>query len=126
MRSFISAIAVALILAAGAVGYGIYVEKTADELNEYTDRIESAIDRGEFALAGSAAQEMIGALDAKKEILGAIANHEEIYEIQKNLAELVCYAEDSDRAESRTKCAAVVAILERLSGNSSPALFNIL
>ena len=126
MRSLIAAVAVAMLLAAGAVGYTRYVNKTADELNAYIDIIENAIDERSFGKAKNTALELIEVIDRKKEILGAIADHGDIYEIQRALAELVCLADEEELAESRARCAAVVVLIERLSGNSSPAIFNIL
>lgn len=126
MRSLIAAILVAALLAAGAVGYTKYVNKTADELNAYANSIERAIEERNFDKAKNTALELMELVDRKKEVLGAIADHGDIYEIQRSLAELVCLAEEGEVAESRARCAAVVVQIERLSGNSSPAIFNIL
>ncbi len=126
MRSMITAVAVAVLLTAGAFVYTKYVNKTADEMNAYADSIESAIEEGSFDKAKDTTLELIGLVDQKKEILGAIADHGDIYDIQRALAELVCLVEEDEVAESRARCAAVVVLIERLSGNSSPAIFNIL
>lgn len=126
MRSVAAAAVVAVVLVLGAVGYGIYVDNTAKLLSDYTEAIESAVLQEDFDSVKRQAQELMSVVDKKKEILGAIADHEEIYEIQRILAKLICYAEQSDTSEMYATCAEVQMLINRLSGNSSPAIFNIL
>ena len=126
MRSFISAIVVAVALIGGAIGYSFYVDCTADELHSYTEQIEKLISNGDFDSARGLALSLHDAIEKKKEVLGAIADHQEIYDMQREIDEMVCLIEERETAESRARCAAVSAMIERLSGNSSPAIFNIL
>jgi hypothetical protein len=122
----LAAVFAAAILAAGAIGCGRYINLSAKELGEYAENIEIAICRGDFDEAQSGVLRLSTVLDDKKEILGAIVDHGDIYEIQRNLAELSRFIEEKDVAESRARCGAISAGINQLSGNSSPALFNIL
>lgn len=126
MRSFIAALLVAAMLAGGAIGYGIYIERTADTLHGYTDRISGEIDAQNFVAAREITMELAEEITDRKEILGAICDHKDIYDMQRLLAELICFLEEEELPDSRAHCAAVSMMIEKLSGNTAPALFNVL
>lgn len=126
MKSFVAAMLAALLLIGGSVGYGMYVQKTAKQLNERTERICTAVENGDFDSAIAAAKALGAEIDSKKEILGAIVDHKEIYEIVRILDEMICYLEEEELADSRAHCAAIAAITDRISENSLPLLFNVL
>lgn len=126
MRSFIAAGIAALILAAGAVGYGIYVERTAREFADGAQRIRVAAENGDFAAARRETAALADIVERKSDVLGAIADHGDIYNLKREIMTLSAYLDGEDGTESLASCAGVESYIARLSGNSHPSFFNIL
>lgn len=126
MRSFVAAGLAALILAAGAVGYGIFVKNAADDFAAGAKQIRAAVEREDFAAARECAGELSRLVDKKSSVLGAIADHGDIYDLKRELAELGAYLAEEEKTDSLASCTGVESYIERLSGNSRPSIFNIL
>lgn len=126
MRSLISALLIAALLAGGAVAYGVYIEHTADTLRGYTDKINNALEHQQLDSAKELALELSEQISERKEALSSICDHKDIYEIQRLLAELSCFLSEEALPESKAHCAAVLMLLDKLSENTAPTLFNIL
>ena len=126
MRSFVAAGIAALILAAGAVGYGIFVENTAEDFADGAREIRAAVEREDFAAARESVYELGGLVERKSSVLGAIADHGDIHDLKRELAQLEVYLAEEEKTDSLASCAGVESYIARLSGNSRPSIFNIL
>ncbi len=126
MKSFIAAGIAALFLIVGAVGYAIYVDNTADILREEISDAEKALMDKDFEGAREYIKILDETLEQRKTMLCAIVDHKEIYEIKRSIAELSAFLDDSDDAESLAHCREIAAIVNRISENTMPYIFNIL
>lgn len=126
MKSIYIAVAVAVVLIAGAIGYSAYVSNIADTLKTHTVHISDEIEAENFEAAMNAAEELDRELESKKTLLCAVVDHKDIYEITRSLDELKCYLGAEEESDSLAYCAAIVAVTEKISDNALPYIFNIL
>ncbi len=126
MKSFVAAALVAVFLIGGAIADVIFVKNTTKTLWDGVEKVEDAIEAGDFDEAKKSAKEFEDTLDGKKALLCAIVDHKEINEIKRSLAELNVFMDDFDKPECLARCGEIHAIVERISDNTMPYVSNIL
>lgn len=126
MKSLIAAGIALVFLIGGAIGYGIFVESTAGEIKAITDEATEFAEEGDYPSALEKSTQLEKMIMGKKTFLGAIADHRDIYDIQRELKALNIYLTESDRTDALASLASISAKIDSLVDNSLPVIFNIL
>lgn len=126
MKSFIVAIAVAVLLAAGSLWHRIYVGNTTEEIIIKTEQVASAVENKDYQAASDYTDKLEEVIVREEKMLGVICDHKDYYEIKRAIGELAAYIEKEDVGESLAHCAAIKIMTERISEISKPYISNIL
>ncbi len=126
MKSYVAAGIAALFLITGAVGYALYVSNTAEILSGEIENVEKAVQNSDFNSAKVCARSLGETIDNRKTMLCAIVDHKEIYELKRSLSELDAFLDAGDDAECLAHCGEIASIVNRISENTMPYIFNIL
>ncbi len=126
MKSFIVAIFVAVLLAAGSLWHSSYVDKTTDEIIIRTEDVAEAVVAEDYQAARGLAKKLREVIAREEDVLGVICDHKDYYEIKRTIGELSAYIDEEDEGESLAHCSAIITMTERISEMSKPYISNIL
>lgn len=126
MKSFIVAIVVAALLAAGSVWHRIYVGDTTEEIIMNAEQVAAAMAEQDFQAARDYVDTLREKIVKEENMLGVICDHKDYYEIKRAIGELEAFVEKEDVGESLAHCAAIVIMTERINEISKPYISNIL
>lgn len=126
MKTFITAIVIAVLLVGGGLVFNFSIDGIADELIKECDKISTRIDEEKFQEASESISKMEEYMDKKKIVLASIINHENVDDIELCISELKGYAERKIGSEAHVKCNRLRHLLEHLPANYTVTLQNIL
>lgn len=126
MKSFVTAMLIALFLVFGGVAFNNGINGVTARFLARLDEVEAAVINEDFARAAEKSSAMSAELAKSKPLLCAVINHENIDEAEECLSELCAYAESSDKEESAVQCRRLRRLLSRLPENYSVSAQNIL
>lgn len=126
MKSFLAALSLALvIIICGCFSLG-HLEKISDELTEENNRVISALESDDFASADTSISRLYEYIEQYEPFFAAIGNHEEIDNIEMNLAELKAYSAGRMKYDALAKSRSLDFLFGHLPKNSRIRIENIL
>ena len=126
MKSFITALAIAAALISGSLFYMSKLETASDELSDINKAITANLTRDEFKSAYENIKKLRDELERVEPFLAMLGNHEEIDNIESNLAELEHYTEGEHKVDAIAKTGVLSFLFEHLPKNSRLKIENIL
>lgn len=126
MKSFITALAIAVILVCGGIVFNISINNISNDFRERCERITEEIQSGNYDEAARLSSELAEYSDRKKVLLASIINHENIDDIEMCITELEEYANNKKGAEALVRCRKLEHMFEHLPDDYSIKPQNIL
>lgn len=126
MKSFITAMAIAVIIVGGGIVYNICIDRISEDFRERCEKITEEIQNGNYREAVRDAGDLSEYMDKKKTLLASIINHENIDDIEMCITELKEYAQNAEAAEAMVRCRKLEHLFEHLPANYSIKPQNIL
>ncbi|HIT86011.1 MAG TPA: DUF4363 family protein [Candidatus Ornithomonoglobus intestinigallinarum] len=126
MKSIIISLIIGAAIIWGSAEYTAGVEKISAQLSSDCRGICRLIEEENFDGAVSGAEEISFYISEKRGIMDATGKHNEMDEIEINLAELKVFAQNKNKTEALAKCASLEFLFERLPKNFRLRIENIL
>lgn len=126
MKSFISAMIIAILLVWGSGRYMSELESISGELYEVNKNAYSALEAENYSEAEKEIDEIYSTLEKHHMFFAAMGNHTELDNIKTNLAELKVYTQSREKHDAMSKCMVLSFLFEHLPGNSRLKIENIL
>lgn len=126
MKSFISAMIIAILLIWGSGYYMSELESISKELCEVNTKARISLEAEDYEAAEKNIDEIYSSLERYHMFFAAMGNHTELDNIKTNLAELKVYAESGEKYDALSKCMVLSYLFEHLPGNSRLKIENIL
>lgn len=126
MKSFIISLAIAALIVAGSVAYGIHMQTVSEELISINDRLSQAVEEENYESASYMTEKIEDYLNSKRTLLAAIDNHEVLDKIEMNLEELSSFIEGAQKTDALSKCRVLGFLYEHLPKNYELKFENIL
>lgn len=125
MKSFITALVLAAVLAAASVFHIMHLERISSELLRLNSEITAALEAEDYDRARRAIDTMSERLERSEPFFAVMGNHEEIDNIEMTLSELRSYAEGGHKYDAVAKTYTLEFLFEHLPKNSRLRLENI-
>lgn len=126
MKSFVASLVLALMIILGSIGYTIYLDNLSEEMCLYNDEIKEFLMNDRYDEAENAARLLSEFIDDKKIALASTMDHNNLDNIERNIAELIAYTGGEQRFDALAKCEVLKIMFEHLPKNYSFKLENIL
>lgn len=126
MKSFVTAIIIAVILISGSLFYSKHLEKESLALLNLNGNITDAINSDDYLSAEAYINEFSDNIDSFEEFFLATGNHAEIDSIKTNLAELRSFAKGGMKEDALAKTYVLDFLLSHLPENMRLKIGNIL
>lgn len=126
MKSFITALCIAVALIIASSFSTKHLEQIASSLENTNNKVADAIRKDDFDTAVKEIAELSDYLAQCEPFFAATGNHEEIDNIEMNLAELRIYAMGGFRYDALSKSEVLSFLFNHLPKNSRLKLENIL
>ncbi|MGN1202602.1 MAG: DUF4363 family protein [Eubacterium sp.] len=126
MKSFFIAISLAFVIIICSFFSLDHLEKISDNLTEVNNKIISALENDDFATANSSISDLYEYIEQYEPFFAATGNHEEIDNIEMNLAELKAYSAGCLKYDALAKSRSLAFLFGHLPKNSRIKIENIL
>ncbi|MDD6214078.1 MAG: DUF4363 family protein [Firmicutes bacterium] len=126
MKSFVTAMSIALIIVIGGIAFNICINDLSDELIDTCEKITEHLNDRDFSAASKQILEMSEFIDRKKLIFASVLNHENIDEIELCVSELQGYTDSKYLVEALVRCKKLKHLFEHLPSNYRVTMHNIL
>ena len=126
MKSFITAITIAVILICGSLFYSKHLENESRSLLRINGNISDAILKDDYPSAEMYIDELEDNIDSFEEFFLATGNHAEIDSIKTNLAELRSFSKGGMKWDALAKTYVLDFLLSHLPENMRLKIGNIL
>lgn len=126
MKTFISALLVAMILLSGIVAYIFFLNQTAEKFITLTKEVAAYADFEDWENSSKKMQELEHIWKQKNNILRAFTNHDDLDQAEQTLFELKESVKFQNKENTSRFSAVMLSFIERLTDNESPTWENIL
>ena len=126
MRSVIVALTIIVISVGGSIIYTNHLEDTANEMMLKNNRITINILNEKYNDAEIEIKSLKKFVREKRTVLDAVGNHQELDDIEGELAKLLAFAHEEDKNQALSKCYMLEFLIESLPRNFKLKLENIL
>ncbi len=126
MRSLFVALIIAFITVFGSIEYTRHLENISRQMIEQNQEIEKDIMSQNYDTASEKTKQLSDFIEEKRSLLDAVGNHQELDEIERNLAELVSFTDDRMHADALSKCYSLEFLIRALPRNFKIKIENIL
>lgn len=126
MRSLFVALIIASVTVFGSIEYTRHLEKISAQMMEQNQEIEKDIMAENYDAASQKTKRLSDFIEEKRSLLDAVGNHQELDEIERNLAELVSFTDDHMHGEALSKCYSLEFLIRALPRNFRIKVENIL
>lgn len=126
MKSFWTAIAIAVLLIGGGILFNMNIDHVTDELAEKEKKITELIEKESFNDAKKEIDGLKQYIDDKMIVLASVVDHKNIDDIELCVAEIEGYAKEGSQIHALTKCKKLEHLINHLPINYSISLQNIL
>lgn len=126
MKSFLTALSLALIIIAGSCFSLAHLEKVSDNLVEVNKKITAALENDDYTAADESIAVLYDYIEQYEPFFAAIGNHAEIDNIEMNLAELKAYSAGRLKYDALAKSQSLDFLFGHLPKNSRIKIENIL
>lgn len=114
MKSLIISLLIGAAIIWGSAAYTSGLENVSEQLVSDCEKIRGLIDDGDFEGAFACTGEMSFYLEKKRAVMDATGKHDEIDEIEMNLAELSAYTAGGSKSDALAKCASLEFLFKHL------------
>ncbi len=125
MRSFITAMIIAAVTAAGAGIHSAMLSQFTQKLSRMNSDARELITRGDSEAAAQKAAQMSGYVQSARTFLSVTGSHSDAESIEKYLAGLCVYASCGNTADACASCAALDVNIRHISDKYSLKWENI-
>jgi Icc-related predicted phosphoesterase len=126
MKSFITAIVIAVVMVGGGLLYVNHIQKISDEMVQLNEEVITLLEQDAFEEAEQKISRINECIDQKRTVLAATGNHEELDKIEIYTLELEQYTKGRAREDALARCHVLSLLLEHLPKNYRLKLENIL
>lgn len=126
MKSFITAVIIAAMLAGGGIALNMCISGISERMEDECGEILRLIEEGDYAQAKERAAAISEYIENKKIVLASTLNHENIDDIELCITELESYTENKIFAESIMRCKKLKHLFRHLPANYAITAENIL
>ncbi len=126
MRSVIVALVIIAISVGGSVIYTNHLENTANEMLLKNNIITINILNENYNDAEIEIKSLQKFVKEKRAVLDAVGNHQELDDIEGELAQLLAFTHEDDKKQALSKCYMLDFLIESLPRNFKLKLENIL
>lgn len=126
MKSLIISLIIGALIVWGSVEYTSGLEKISGQLASDSREVRRLIESEQFGEALTGVDEIDFYLEQKRAVMDATGKHNEMDEIEMNLAELRVYTESGNKADALAKCDSLEFLFEHLPKNFKLRIENIL
>ena len=126
MKSFFIAVSIFLVLILSGAAFNFCLNGTSKELLKSCEEINTSIKEEKMEDAYSKAEKLSEYIDGKKPLLSSILDHGNIDEIEKQISELLGFAEQNDVINAAVSVKKLNHMFEHLPENYALTLQNIL
>ena len=126
MKSLIISLIIGALIVWGSIEYTSGLEKISGQLVSDSQEVRRFIEDENFEEALLGVEEIGFYLEQKRAVMDATGKHNEMDEIEINLAELRTYTENGSKADALAKCASLEFLFEHLPKNFKLRIENIL
>lgn len=126
MKSFLSAMIIAILLVWGSGSYMSELESISMELYDVNSSAYDSIEAEDYQAAEADIDEIYSVLEKHHMFFAAMGNHTELDNIKTNLAELEVYTKSREKYDALSKCSVLSFLFEHLPANSRLRIENIL
>lgn len=126
MKSLIISIIIAAGIVGGSLAYSEYIDGLSEQLCAYGDDIKELLADEDFPKAAEELSSLSDFIESKKLSLASTTDHNNIDNIERNIAELKAYTAGGQKYDALAKCELLNALFEHLPKNYTVNLENIL
>ncbi len=126
MKSFITALIIAVLLCIASFYYSFKIKGVSDMLLSDTERISTALDDDNFSGAADMTRRLDRSVKQLEPFLSAFGNHEDVTLVEGCLAQLEVYAEGMDKTEALASSKYLANMFEHMPQNLYIRLENVL
>ncbi len=126
MRSVIVALTIIAISVGGSIIYTNHLENTANEMMLKNNSITVNILNEKYNDAEIEIKSLKNFVKEKRTVLDAVGNHQELDDIEGQLAELLAFTHEGDKNQALSKCYMLEFLIQSLPRNFKLKLENIL
>lgn len=126
MKSFIISIVLAFLIIVGGIFHENYLENFSDDLIALNQEIQSLVSEKNFTEAEEKENSLINFWNKNKTVIASTLNHENIDNIETNIAELFAYTKAEKIYETLAKCETLNVLFKHLSDSYTFKAENVL
>ena len=126
MKTFISALLVALVLLGGIGVYILYLDRAAEEFVVLTKEVATYSDAEDWVNCNKKMNDLEQTWKKKNKILRAFTDHDDLDKAEQTLFELKESVRFQNKENTARFSAVMLRFIERLTDNESPTWENIL
>lgn len=126
MKTFISALTVAVVLLGGIVTYILFLNHAADEFVALTKEVAAYANLEDWTECNKKMQDLEKMWNQKNNILRAFTDHDDLDKAEQTLFELKESVKFQNQENAARFSAVMLSLIERLTDNESPTWENIL
>ena len=126
MRSFITALIIAVLLCIASFYYSFKIRDASDMLLSDTEWISNALRNDDFSGAAKMARKLDRSIKRLEPFLSVYGNHEDVTLVEGCLAQLEVYAEGMDKTEALASTKYLANLFEHMPQNLYIRLENVL
>lgn len=126
MKSFWTAVVIAVLLIGGGILFNRHIDNVTNEMSQKEEKITELIEKESFSGAEKEIDSLKKYIDDKMIVLASVVDHKNIDEIELCVAEIKGYAKEKSRTDALAKCKKLEHLISHLPINYSVTLQNIL
>lgn len=126
MKSFVTALILALVIVVLGVMHTSKIEKLSDELLKANEKVSEAVDRDDFKEADLQIKKIRRIVEENRMILTLSMDHNEVDKIEMNVAQLEAYVEEEKREDALSFSNVLETLFIRLPKNYRLKIENVL
>ena len=126
MKSFVTALILALVIVVLGVMHTSKIEKLSDELLKANEKISEAVDSDDFKEADLQIEKIRRIVEENRMMLTLSMDHNEVDKIEMNVAQLEAYVEEEKREDALSFLNVLETLFIRLPKNYRLKIENVL
>lgn len=126
MKSFVTALILALVIVVLGVMHTSKIEKLSDELLKANEKISEAVDSDDFKEADLQIEKIRRIVEENRMMLTLSMDHNEVDKIEMNVAQLEAYVEEEKREDALSFSNVLETLFIRLPKNYRLKIENVL
>lgn len=126
MKGVIISLCIAAAIVTGSLIYTKHIDNVSERLSQMNITVRESLDREDFVSASAATKNIEDYLERQRTLLAATANHEELEQIEINIAEMRGYIGGEMKADAISRSNTLGFLFEHMPKNYKMHLENIL